>query len=108
MLAFLSQVAAFVDGLHEKGMHFVPIIDPGIMVYPGYEAYERGVKEGLFIKDISGGNYLGQVWPGPTFFPDFLHPSAQSYWTDQIKSFYEMVNVDGLWIDMNEVSNFCE
>jgi hypothetical protein len=30
------------------------------MVYSGYDAYDRGVKEGLFIKDIKGGYYLGQ------------------------------------------------
>ena len=81
----------------------MPIIDPGIMVYSGYEAYERGMKEDLFIKDISGGYYLGQVWPGPTYFPDFFNPATQSYWTDQLQAFYNMVEVDGLWIDMNEV-----
>lgn len=47
------------------------------MVYGGYEAYERGVKEDLFIKDVKGNYYLGQVWPGPTYFPDFFHPNTQ-------------------------------
>ena len=37
-----AQVASFVDGLHDKGMHFVPIVDPGIMVAPGYDAYDQG------------------------------------------------------------------
>lgn len=57
-----AEVKSFVDKLHSNGQHFVPIVDPGIMVYPGYEAYERGVKEDLFIKDIKGNNFLGQVW----------------------------------------------
>jgi len=102
-----SEVKKFVDGLHANGQHFVPIIDPGIMVYPGYDAYEKGLKADIFIKDITGGNYLGQVWPGPTYFPDFLNPATQNYWTEQLQGFYNMVPVDGLWIDMNEASNFC-
>ena len=102
-----AEVASFVDGLHANGQHFVPIIDPGIMVQQGYDAYEQGVELDLYVKDMSGGYYLGQVWPGPTHFPDFLHPSAQDYWTAQLKGFWNMAQVDGLWIDMNEVSNFC-
>ena len=99
-----AEVSSFVKGLHANGQHFVPIIDPGIMVQEGYDAYEQGMKQDLFIKDISGGNYLGQVWPGPTYFPDFLHPQAQDYWTTQLKAFWNMCEPDGLWIDMNEVS----
>jgi alpha-glucosidase (family GH31 glycosyl hydrolase) len=75
----LAEVAAFVDDLHANGQHFVPIIDPGIMVYPGYEAYEVGKEKGLFVKDISGGYYLGKVWPGPVYYPDSLHPMTQVY-----------------------------
>ena len=103
----VDEVKSFVDTLHKQGQHFVPIIDPGIMVYPGYEAYEKGMQEDIFIKDVTGGYYLGQVWPGPTYFPDFLHPKAQSYWSEQIQHFHDSVPVDGLWIDMNEISNFC-
>mmetsp|Transcript_34373 Transcript_34373/g.75764 ORF Transcript_34373/g.75764 Transcript_34373/m.75764 type:complete len:898 (+) Transcript_34373:22-2715(+) len=102
-----TEVAAFVDSLHAQGMSFVPIIDPGIMVVDGYEAYDQGLKLDLYVKDLQGGNYLGQVWPGPVTFPDFLHPDSASYWAQQIQQFYEKVPVDGLWIDMNEVSNFC-
>lgn len=102
-----STVSDFVDKLHQNGQHFVPIIDPGIMVYNNYDAYDEGMKKDLFVKDINGDNYLGQVWPGPVYFPDFLHPDTNDYWADQIEQVYKGVKIDGLWIDMNEVSNFC-
>lgn len=104
----LAETQKFVNQLHADGMKFVPIIDPGIMVYAGYPAYENGLKQGIFVKDITGsGYYLGQVWPGPTYFPDFLHPGIESYWTTELQNWYNEVPIDGLWIDMNEVSNFC-
>lgn len=61
----------------------------------------------MFIKDVSGENYLGQVWPGPVHFPDFLHPNVDSFWTKEIADFHQTIPFDGLWIDMNEASNFC-
>lgn len=103
----MTEMKSFVDSLHENGQHFVPIVDPGIMVYDDYPAYTDGMKEDIFVKDINGDPYLGQVWPGPTYFPDFTHPKATSYWTEQLQSFYDQLPIDGIWIDMNEVSNFC-
>lgn len=103
----LNEMTAFVNELHQSGMKFVPIIDPGIMTKSGYDAYETGLKRGIFVKDMTGSPYLGQVWPGPTYFPDFFHPEAQSYWTEQLQAFYSDVPFDGLWIDMNEIANFC-
>jgi len=102
-----TEVKSFANSLHQQGMSFVVIIDPGIMVYDDYPAYTDGLDYDLYIKDISGNNYLGQVWPGPVYFPDFTHPKAQDYWTAQLRGFYDQVPVDGFWIDMNEVSNFC-
>ena len=99
-----DDLRAFVEALHTGGQHLVPIVDPGIMVTAGYTAYEEGMAADVFIRDIKGGYYLGQVWPGPTYFPDFLHPNAQNYWTDQLREFYKQVPIDGVWIDMNEVS----
>ena len=34
-------------------------------------------------------------------------PFIQEYWTKQLSAFHSAVSVDGIWIDMNEVSNFC-
>lgn len=48
-----------------------------------------------------------QVWPGATHFPDFLSKAGVKYWGQQLQAFHELVPYDGLWIDMDEASNFC-
>lgn len=47
-------------------MHFVVIVDPGIKVEKGYPAYEDGLKEDIFVKDVTGKPYLGQVHLTPS------------------------------------------
>ena len=52
---------------------------------------------------------VSQVWPNSTtVWPDFTHPSVDQYWTSQISQFHSNVQFDGLWIDMNEPSNFVD
>jgi len=102
-----DQVAAFTAQLHAKGQHYVPIVDPGIHNRSGYGPWEQGLAQDVFIKQGDGtAPYIGSVWPGSTAFPDFLHPNGSTYWTQQIKTFLQQVPYDGLWIDMNEISNF--
>ncbi len=60
----------------------------------------------IFIKNASDKILIGKVWnrSGKTVYPDFSHPNATLYWTEQYKSFPTMVPIDGSWNDMNEVS----
>eukprot|EP00246_Nothoceros_aenigmaticus_P004860 TRINITY_DN1657_c0_g1_i1.p1 TRINITY_DN1657_c0_g1~~TRINITY_DN1657_c0_g1_i1.p1 ORF type:complete len:909 (+),score=151.26 TRINITY_DN1657_c0_g1_i1:150-2876(+) len=97
----------FVEKLHADGQKYVVIIDPGIMVDDNYTSYVRGLEADIFVKNAAGENYLGQVWPGPVYFPDFLNPNTLPYWTREISDFHKILPYDGLWIDMNEPSNFC-
>uniref|UniRef100_A0A8C2FQH2 Lysosomal alpha-glucosidase n=1 Tax=Cyprinus carpio TaxID=7962 RepID=A0A8C2FQH2_CYPCA len=100
-----------VEEFHQLGMKYVLILDPGISSAspPGsYKPFDDGLKRGVFIKNSTGQILIGKVWPGPTAFPDFTNPTTQDWWTDCIRVFHSKVPVDGLWIDMNEPSNFVQ
>ncbi|KHJ80422.1 glycosyl hydrolase, family 31 [Oesophagostomum dentatum] len=52
---------------------------------------------------------LGNVWPDRnTAMPDFLDPTNKTlqWWTEECQLFHKTVAFDGMWIDMNEPSNF--
>ena len=42
----------------------VPILDPGIHVKPGYTPYDSGIKQGVFMRDLTGQPFVGQVRTG--------------------------------------------
>jgi len=52
--------------------------------------------------------YVGKVWPGSTTFVDFFHPNATKYWVDMLDRLYQKVKFSGIWLDMNELANFCD
>lgn len=94
-----------VDQLKKYGIHTAVIIDPGIKVEKGYEAYEDGIKKDMFLKYPDGTHYTAQVWPGWCNFPDFTNPAARQWWGDKFKANVE-TGLTGFWNDMNEVASW--
>jgi alpha-glucosidase len=96
------------DYLHERNQHQVLMVDPAVAYQP-YGPYQRGAADEAFLKRNNGSFWLGVVWPGVTVFPDWFSTGAQSYWNEEFSIFFDPengVDIDGLWIDMNEPSNF--
>ena len=98
--------------LHDNHQHFVPIIDAGVYYAPnnerGYTPWRRGADLDVYIKQPDGQYFVGQVWPGDATWIDWTHPSAGNFWTDEFITFHKEMPFDGIWIDMNEPSNFCD
>ncbi len=105
----VSEVSEFASFLHSNGQRYVVIVDPGIHVEVGYSPYDVGLSLGIFIFESDGSTpVVGRVWPNSTVFPDFSNPKSLDYWRSTIENFLAQVPVDGLWIDMNEISNFLD
>ncbi|KAL6481335.1 hypothetical protein MHYP_G00094150 [Metynnis hypsauchen] len=104
-----STLPDLVKDLHIHNQRYVMILDPGISsTQPAgsYLPFEEGIKQGIFINKSSGDTLIGKVWPGLTAFPDFSNPDTHEWWYQNLKNFHDKVPFDGLWIDMNEPSNF--
>ncbi|BBN19385.1 alpha-glucosidase [Marchantia polymorpha subsp. ruderalis] len=102
-----DKLRTFVEKLHANDMRYVIIVDPGIAIAENYSTYQRGLDLDVYVRNQYGEKYLAQVWPGPVYFPDFLHPNAEEFWTTEVVKFHKKIPFDGLWIDMNEAANFC-
>jgi len=105
----LSKVQELVTYLHDHDQYYIVMVDPAV-AYQDYPAFNNGAQQGIFLKLANGSIYQGVVWPGVTAFPDWFNPATQSYWNGEFDTFFDPtsgINIDGLWIDMNEASNFC-
>ncbi|KAG4437809.1 hypothetical protein IFR05_006696 [Cadophora sp. M221] len=110
----IARVREYVDYLHEKGQKYIVMVDPAMAFQEvkedgkPYETFLRGRDAGLLLQK-NGTVYQGVVWPGVTAFPDWFHPDTQEYWTNEFLEFFDAdtgVDIDALWIDMNEAANF--
>ena len=100
-----SNPSKLIGDLKAKGVHTTVIVDPGIKVEKGYEAYEDGLKKDMFIKYPDGEVYTAQVWPGWCHFPDFTKPAAREWWGNKFSGLVE-TGVEGFWNDMNEIASW--
>lgn len=96
---------AMIAALREMGVRIVPIVDPGVKQDIGYSMYREGVEGDLFCKSLEGEIFIGDVWPGPSAFPDFSDDRVGAWWAEHQK-FYIDFGVSGIWNDMNEPAVF--
>lgn len=108
----------FLSRLHANGQHYVPIVDSAIydpnpeIPSDAYPTYNRGAKMNAFMLNPDGTEYIGDVWPGYTVFPDWIGAvlngtGAFEWWAGEMATWYKDIAFDGIWIDMSEVSSFC-
>ena len=91
----------------------IPILDAAIPKIVNttdvYDTYTKGVELDVFMKNPDGSEYVGQVWPGYTVFPDWFAPRTGAWWTEAYANWSAAgVEFDGIWLDMNEGSSFCD
>ncbi|KAL4912479.1 glycosyl hydrolases family 31-domain-containing protein [Aspergillus aurantiobrunneus] len=106
----LHKVRALVDYLHRRDQHYIVMVDPAV-AHSDDAPFMRGLEKDVFMRNHDGSLYEGAVWPGPTVFPDWFHPNATDYWVNEFALFFDAgtgVDIDALWIDMNEAANFCD
>jgi alpha-glucosidase len=106
----LSKMRDLVSTLKSRNQKYVLILDPAILVDEDYETYQRGHELDVFLQNDQGGDFLGVQWAGVQAWPDWFHPQTTKWWTKEIEIAFSPengVDVDGIWVDMNEASNFC-
>jgi alpha-glucosidase len=107
----VPKMRELVTTLHERDQRYILILDPGIHAVGNYSSYQKGLDADVFLKAADGSSLLGVQWPGAAVWPDWLAPNTQKWWTSEIETFFNKdtgIDLDGLWVDMNEASNFCE
>uniref|UniRef100_A0A093XJY9 Putative alpha/beta-glucosidase agdC n=1 Tax=Talaromyces marneffei PM1 TaxID=1077442 RepID=A0A093XJY9_TALMA len=105
----LHKVRELVDYLHDHDQHYVVMVDPPISV-DDPATYDKLMESEAYFRNNDGSVFLAGMWSGATAFVDWFHPNAQEYWSSLILSFFDEktgVDVDAIWIDMNEPANFC-
>ncbi|KAI8146374.1 alpha glucosidase [Fennellomyces sp. T-0311] len=102
-----DRMKAMSDELHANKQRLVLMVDAGKVYRSDYAPYIRGQELDVFMKNPDGSYFVGEVWPGYTVFPDWFHPNASKYWEYEIGSWMERLQLDGVWIDMDEPASFC-
>lgn len=94
-----------INYLRSKDFEVVLMCDPGIRKEKGYEPYDDGIAQDVFVKYPDGTPYTGQVWPGWCHFPDYTRPATRAWWKEKLGA-YSSIGVQGYWNDMNEIATW--
>ncbi|EPQ17307.1 Sucrase-isomaltase, intestinal [Myotis brandtii] len=101
----------YIKKLKNDGMHYVIILDPFLTKdepQGTYRPYELGQELGIWVNNSDGITpAVGKAWPpGDSVYPDYTNPKTAEWWIQMCMEFKNILDYDGIWIDMNEPSNF--
>ncbi len=95
----------FNDDMRKEHIRLIPIIDAGVKQLDGYDVCDEGLEKDYFVKKADGKPFVGAVWPGRSYFPDFLRQEVRQWFGDQYGRLMDQ-GVEGFWNDMNEPALF--
>ena len=103
-----KNLSNFVETIKANGTRYVPIIVAGVSAGDS-DAYFEGIKQGVFVKSPNDPSQpiIGRATSGESVFVDFIMHNSRPYWKNQIDILYKLVQFDGIWLDMNEISSYC-
>lgn len=93
------------DDMRAQHARLIPIIDAGVKQEAGYETCDEGLKRDYFCKRADGTPFVGAVWPGRSYFPDFLREDVRAWFGGEYRKLMDE-GVEGFWNDMNEPALF--
>ena len=96
---------ALSSDLKAQGIRLAPIIDAGIRVDPDSEICREGLEKDYFCKRADGKPFKAAVWPGLSYFTDYLKPEARA-WFGRHYRFLTDMGIEAFWSDMNEPALF--
>ena len=95
----------FNDDMRREHVRLIPIIDAGVKQEEGYDVCDEGLRKGYFVKKADGAPFVGAVWPGRSYFPDFLREDVRQWFGEKYNRLLDQ-GVEGFWNDMNEPALF--
>lgn len=106
-------ISTFADNLHAANQKLVVIVDAGLSADSVEGFWTKAADKGVLLKSTHNpqdnqGWLTQHVWPTKTVFLDFMNDVAAGVWMEGINSLFAKVNYDGLWLDMNEATGFCD
>ena len=92
------------EDLHSRGVRLITIIDHWVKLDQNYEVFLSGL--GKYCETPNGELYVGRGWPGAVVFPDFFNRGVREWWAGLIERWVREYGVDGIWLDMNEPTDY--
>ncbi|HYE96231.1 MAG TPA: glycoside hydrolase family 31 protein [Rubricoccaceae bacterium] len=104
--AAFPEPGTLIADLRADGFRSVVIVDPGVKADDmDYAVAREGLERHAFVTNPDGIPFVGDVWPGPCYFPDFTDPEVRAWWGTLHEALVRQ-GVAGFWNDMNEPAVF--